>query len=164
MIRVQFDECFTSKRVRVLCEAEGKVAVTTFPHRLRSQSLTDLEVVERFIPSQSTLVTTDHRLPLKQAQRIPDHHPGIIVVRNNGPHTQRERDIIEVLALFKARVPQWEQLTWLNSVIELYQDRVEVYSIKDGRPTRPIVVHFANSDFLILFSEALTANMAGECS
>ncbi|HJT36506.1 MAG TPA: hypothetical protein VJ783_31070 [Pirellulales bacterium] len=145
--------------MNALCEAEGKVAVDIFPRRLRSKAVKDLEVVERFLASQSTLVTTDHRLPLKQAQHIPDHHPGIIVVRNNGPHTQRERDIVEVLALFKACVPQWEQLTWLNSIVELYQDRAEVYSIKAGKPTRPVVAQFGDSDFLTLLSDALTANL-----
>lgn len=159
MNRVQFDECFTSKRVKALCKAEGKIAVDIFPRRLRSKAVKDLEVVERFLAWQSTLVTTDHRLPLKQAPQIPDQHPGIIIVRNNGPHTQRERDIIEVLAIFKARVPHWDQMTWLNSIVELYQDRAEVYSIKDGKPTRPVVAQFDDSGFLTSLTEALNANM-----
>lgn len=158
MIRVQFDECFTSKRVKALCDAEGKIAASIFPHRLRNKSIKDIEVVERFFPSNSILVTTDHRLPINQAEHIPREHPGIVVVRNNGPHTQRERDIIEVLANFKARVPQWECLTWSNSIVEFYQDRVDVYSIRDGNPTRSVVARFDAPDFLLAFTGALNAH------
>lgn len=162
MIHVQFDECFSSKRVKALCDAEGKVSVSTFPHRLRNKSLKDSEVVGRFFPAHSALITTDHRLPIKQAEHIPHEHPGIIVVRNNGPHTQRERDIIEVLSNFKRRVPQWERLTWSNSIVELYQDRVEIYSIRDGNPTRSVVARFDDSDFLIAFTGALNAHLTRE--
>ena len=100
MISLQFDECFTSKKIRENCQAEGKASIKTFPHRMRGKSVKDVEVVDRFLPSQSSLVTTDHRLPIREASGIPDQHAGIIVVRHNGPHTQREKDIIHVLANF----------------------------------------------------------------
>lgn len=162
MIRVQFDECFTSKRVKARCDAEGKAAVSTFPRRLRNKSLKDADVVERFSSEHSTLITTDHRLPLKQAEHIPPEHPGIIVVRNNGPHTQRERDIIEVLSTFKARVSQWDHLNYSNSIVELYQDRAEIYSIQNGNPTRSVVARFDDSNFLFAFTDALNAHLTRE--
>lgn len=158
MISLQFDECFTSKTIRARCQAEGKVVVKSFPHRMRSRSVKDAEVVERFLPSESSLVTTDHRLLVRESSRIPDRHPGIIVVRHNGPHTQREKDIIQVLENFKSRVQNWEQLKWRNSVVELYQDRAEIYAIKGAIPTPSVAIFFSDADFEQELAEALAAN------
>lgn len=158
MILLQFDECFTSKKIRARCEAEGKSAIKTFPHRLRNKAVKDPEVVDRFLPGESSLVTTDHRLPIKEAARIPNQHAGIIVVRHNGPHTQREKDIIQVIENFKSHVQQWENLNWANSVVELYQDRVEIYAIENGTRRRSVVVSFVDAAFEQDLIQTLAAN------
>lgn len=158
MNSVQFDECFTSKRIHSQCEEEKKVAIKTFPHRLRNKSVKDPEVVDRWSATSESLVTTDHRMPGKQAHRIPDPHAGIIVVRHNGPHTQREKDIVQVLGRFKALVPNWQTLDVTNSVVELYQDRVEVYSVKGGKTSVSTPVSFSQADFLVALISALSEN------
>lgn len=137
MISLQFDECFTSKKIRARCQAEGKVVVKSFPHRMRSRSVKDAEVVERFLPGESSLVTTDHRLPVRESSRIPDCH---------------------LLENFKSHVQSWEQLKWRNSVVELYQDRAEIYAIKGAIATASVAIFFSDAAFEQELAEALAAN------
>ncbi|MGH7140563.1 MAG: hypothetical protein ACREHD_32920 [Pirellulales bacterium] len=158
MNSVQLDENSTSKKLFALCKDEGKVSVKTFPRAMRNKSVQDPDVVDRFLKSNESLVTTDHRMPIKQAAKIPNFHAGIIIVRNNGPHTQREKDILEVLRTFKDRMPKWEDLNWSNSIVELYQDRVEIYSIRDSAPSAPTVINFDDADFVASLQRVLAEN------
>ena len=54
----------------------------------------------------------------------------------------------------------WDQLTWRNSVVELYQDRVEIYAISGGIPTQSVALFFADNNFKEDLAEALAANAA----
>jgi hypothetical protein len=144
MITVQLDECCNSRRLVEMCKVEGKADVRRFPRASRGIGLKDPEVLKRFMPLDIPLLTTDHSLPEEHTADIPLSHPGIVIVRSSKPWSQRTQDILDVLEIFKAAVPQWNSLSLRNSIVELWHDHVDVYRAERGRLTKSVQMDFAS--------------------
>jgi hypothetical protein len=135
MTTFQLDQCLNSKRFATDCAAEGKCGTTRLPRSLHD--VQDPELLQALMATPNPLVTFDRALPRDHTPFVPDRHPGLLVVSNfPAPQTMTIRIAQQVLRSFKAALPDWDQLVWRNSVVEITSIGVESWHVEQGRLVR----------------------------
>ena len=135
MIAFQLDQCLDSKRFAKECHAEGLCQVQRFPSVLRNAE--DPELLMTLMVQAIPLVTFDRALAHEHARFIPDNNPGIIVISNYpSPQTLTVSIAQKVLRRFKAGFPEWHQVAWRNSVVEITDIGVQVWYVQSGKLVR----------------------------
>ena len=132
MITVQLDQCCEGKRISKACSASGRVDAWRFPKPLKAKPTPDEKVLERFLPQGRPFITTDWRMPGQQAERIPDSHAGIVVIRCKKAG-QSDDDILAALGAFKIHEPEWDSLVIRNSIIDIWDDHVDICAARGAR-------------------------------
>lgn len=128
MITYQVDENTDSKRFVETCQSQGLVDVWRFPRRLKGEP--DPIVLGSVLQSGRTLLTNDRRIHLDNLDHIPERHCGILIItKDRPPTTIRIADVVRILSEFKARFPAWHTTSLRNSIVEISENRVEVWRI-----------------------------------
>lgn len=154
----QLDQCLNNRRLAKDCNDEGLAGVWRFPSELAQQPTSDPEMLARFMAADRPLLTTDGRLPWEHTSHIPNPHPGIVVIRSNAKHTLRIEDARRILAGCKARLPEWHQLSFRNSILELWPDALDVYHVVRKQLHLDQHCSFDEVDWPQAFIASLTTN------
>ena len=130
MTTFQLDQCLDSKRFAHDCAAEGLCHTLRLPPALRNAA--DPVLLAALMTGSHPQVTFDRALPEEHSQFIPESHPGILIVCNYpAPQTMTVRIAQRLLTRFKRAVPNWHEVVWRNSIVELTSVGVEVWHVAD---------------------------------
>ena len=130
MLAYQVDQCARWKTFVKTCNDQGLVRVWGFPRKLEDED--DPVVLEHVLPSGRTLITTDRAIHLDNLAHIPQKHSGILILALASPtKTMTMVGAQRLLATFKAAVPHWHQMRLRNSIVELTDSSVEVWTVGD---------------------------------
>jgi hypothetical protein len=97
----------------------------------------DPVLLQTLMAAPNPLLTFDRALPRDHTAFIPDCHPGLLVLSNfPSPQTLTIRLAQQLLKRFKSEFPDWDHVSWKNSVIEITALGVEVWHVEQGRLIR----------------------------
>ena len=125
MNRFQLDEAINSRRLIRRCNSGAEKIVLCYPRKLRGAK--DPDMLDELMPRGHPLVTFDRSMISDHHASIPQSHPGIVVIANADPARIMTINLaIEIIQTFKEKFPDWAQVTWRNSLVEIDQDGVHV--------------------------------------
>ena len=157
MIVFQLDQCLDSKRFVRECSTEGLCQVQRLPPALRNEP--DAALLTVLMGTKNPILTFDRELPQDHATFIPDENPGIIVLSNfPSPQTMTVRIAQRLLQGFKSAFPDWHQVAWRNSVVEITSIGVEVWHVSRGALVRNGYQGFDNSGWQERLKAVLAEN------
>ncbi len=140
MTTFQLDQCLDSKRFARDCTTEGRCRILRLPRSLHD--VNDPVLLQTLMAAPNPLLTFDRALPRDHTAFIPDRHPGLLVISNfPAPQTLTIRIAQQLLQRFKSAFPDWDQVSWNNSVVEITTLGVEVWHVAQG--------HLINEDYLV---------------
>lgn len=138
MITYQVDENTDSKHFVETCQRQGLVDVWRCPRRLKGEP--DPIVLGYVLQSGRTLLTNDRRIHLDNLVHVPERHCGILIItKTRSPTTIRIADVMRILSDFKSRFPAWHTTSLRNSIVEISENRVEVWRIDRGELASRVV-------------------------
>lgn len=130
MLAYQVDQCATWTTFVKACNDQGLVQVWGFPRKLKDED--DPVVLAHVLPSGRTLITTDRAIHHDNLAHIPRKHAGILIVALASPtRTMTMAGARRVLANFKTAVPHWHRISLRNSIVELTDRSVQVWTVRE---------------------------------
>jgi hypothetical protein len=160
MITFQFDQCLNSKRFARDCQAEHLCETLRLPAALADAK--DPDLLRTLMARENPLVTFDRALPRDHAPCIPERNPGIIVLTNfPAPQTMTIRIAQHILKRFKLAFPQWHEVSWMNSIVEITTINVEVWHVDQAKLIRNAYLGFDSADWQTQLQDLLRLNSQG---
>lgn len=157
MTTFQLDQCFDCKRFARDCANEGLCHTLRMPTSLRNAP--DPDMLSVVMARAHPLVTFDRELPDEHTPFIPDSHPGILIVTNApSPQTMTVAVAQRVLSRFKRAVPNWHDLVWANSIVELSAIGAEVWHLSKRQLIHDGYFSLDLPDWSSLFLSVLNRN------
>lgn len=157
MTTFQLDQCLDSKRLVRDCAAEGRCLTLRLPRPLHD--VEDPELLQTLMAAPNPLATFDRALPRDHTAFIPDRHPGLLVISNfPAPQTLTVRIAQQVIKRFKAAFPDWDQVSWSNSVVEITTLGVEVWHVQQAHLIRDDYFSFDAADWQTRLRDLLQRN------
>ena len=131
---VQLDEDIDAEHLVKACAIEGKISAYRFPEKLRNQAAKDPFVLDSLLPRGNPLLTADKEFIEDHLDRVPNKHPGIIIVDqdDDAVPTMTTHIAQRMLAKFKDDCEGWHEASWENSVVTIRDSAVVVYRVEDG--------------------------------
>lgn len=130
MSEFQLDQNINSKKLVKTCRSEGSV-VRRFPRRLHDRK--DPEILHELMARPEPFVTMDRNIADQHCSVIPDDNPGIIIIANaaiQGTITVLRG--MKILSEFKKRHPEWREIGWNNSIVEITEQGTTVWHVARG--------------------------------
>ena len=147
MTTIQLDECINNKKLAEDCNSEGLVTTRRFPGNMVGRSVKDPEMLKAFMGGPAPLLTTDTRLPTAHSVHIPNRHPGIVVLKHDGPDSMTIKIARDILVNIKNLIHDWNNMTFSNSIVEISESKIRVSRVVDGTLIQDPNIEFTDQDW-----------------
>lgn len=122
------DECADSKSLVASCNEAQPETIYRYPSKFRGEK--DPAMLPHMLSGDRTLLTSNAFIAEEHASAIPLQNPGIVVVRLRRPSkTMTAKMIKEIIARFKAIIPEWRGINLNNIHLEICEDCAIISSL-----------------------------------
>ena len=131
---IQLDKNTGDKRLRDACQLEGIVGCELLPRSVRDE--TDDVVLEYIIREQFVTFTFDRSIHQMWGHILAGRNPGLIILRADDDSIRQinTKTAAPELRRFKREFPQWNQVSYQHSVVEITPTLVFVYQTWNATP------------------------------
>jgi hypothetical protein len=162
MTTFQLDQNVNRRSFAENCQKEGRAGVWRFPSAWskKADGFKDPELLPIVMSGDKPLITNDRNIARLHVDSIPGNNPGILIVGfcKGTIRPIGSGDIEKLIAIFKNNFPDWDTVSWSNSVVEITQQGVEVWHVDNGTLPRDLYVEFDDSNWQQLLKDALVKN------
>jgi hypothetical protein len=152
----QLDESFDMRKFAKRCSTEGRCKMERFPPNLRGKK--DFEWLPILLANDAPILTTDFGIAIHadNRQAIPSRNSGIIVVKPKIPESGfGSKRAIPLIDKFKLAFPEWSNLNWSDTYVEITDVDVYVRSFVDPHQKSGETVSYDNEDFTVRLIKAV---------
>ena len=135
MRNVLLDKDSGSNKLKDACNTQGIVKCFLLPILMRD-SASDAEVAEFAIRKEDLIVTFDKAFCRDAASVLAGRSPGLLLLRTDDDSVARisRKVATALLSKFKDEFPEWANVPWKNSFIELMPRYAVVHHTLDKEP------------------------------
>jgi hypothetical protein len=127
MKSVQLDKNSGAKSFCKRCNEQGLVRCYLLPENVRDKD--DADVARFAIQHENLTLTFDRTFCVSAAAELAGRNPGLLLLREDDDSIRQmnTKTAPTVLRHFKQAFPDWYQVPWKNSFVELTPTRIHVY-------------------------------------